>query len=528
MIPRSDRTNSVVEPMLSTQWFVKAKPLAEPALEAVRRGDTVIIPAEWTKTYEHWMTNILDWCISRQLWWGHRIPAWFCGDCDHVTVRNAEQVDTCEKCGSAKLRQDEDVLDTWFSSALWPLSTQGWPSDTPRLRRFYPASDLETGYDILFFWVARMMMMGIHFMGKPPFSRILLHSLVVDETGQKMSKVKGNVIDPLDLIHGATFDTVVSKALPGAPLDEALRKFKKAYPSVAQMGAGFEAYGTDALRFTIASYSAQSKRIPLSPKKIEGSRHFCNKLWNAARFTLPYLEGAVHQGEAPKPKGLIHRWLLSRLGAACAASRQGLDDFRFDDSTSALYHFVWASCAIGTWSCVSPSSRAAKPPRPLATRLPAPRPSVPRIEPRHATPCATCSKPRFAPCTLHALYHEELWHKLPRPAAHRSRLLWPSCPSEAPAGRCRGRAGHGRASGRGHGCANDSQRARSAPWRSSAAAAAQRRRAATQSARGARPFIEALAKTAGPVSIEPRNGADGSRSARPRGAALSVAVTSRC
>ncbi|MBW3671331.1 MAG: valine--tRNA ligase, partial [Acidobacteria bacterium] len=197
------RCETVAEPMISTQWFVKTKPLADPALEAVRKAETVIIPEEWTKTYEHWMTNILDWCISRQLWWGHRIPAWYCADCDHTTVVNAEALEACDKCGSKNVAQDEDVLDTWFSSALWPFATQGWPDETPELARFYPASDLETGYDILFFWVARMMMMGIHFMGKPPFSRILLHPLVVDETGKKMSKVTGNVIDPLDLIHGA-------------------------------------------------------------------------------------------------------------------------------------------------------------------------------------------------------------------------------------------------------------------------------------------------------------------------------------
>ena len=261
-IPRSDRTGTVVEPMMSEQWFVKTKPLAEPALEAVRNGDTIILPSEWVKTYEHWMTNILDWCISRQLWWGHRIPAWFCGDCDHMTVVNAESLDACEKCKSSNVKQDDDVLDTWFSSALWPMATQGWPDETPQLARFYPASDLETGYDILFFWVARMMMMGIHFMGKPPFQRILLHPLVVDETGKKMSKVIGNVIDPLDLIHGAEFATVVQKALPTASLAEAEKKFKKSYPSTAKMGEGFSAYGTDALRWTLCSYSTQDQAHP--------------------------------------------------------------------------------------------------------------------------------------------------------------------------------------------------------------------------------------------------------------------------
>jgi valyl-tRNA synthetase len=341
MLPRSERSGSIVEPMISTQWFVKMQPLAEPAMAAVAKGETVIIPAEWTKTYDHFLSNILDWCISRQLWWGHRVPAWYCDACGHVTVSRDEQVTACEKCKAASPRQDEDVLDTWFSSALWPFATMGWPDKTPELEKFYPASDLETGYDILFFWVARMMMMGIHFMGKPPFSRVLLHGLVVDETGDKMSKVKGNVIDPLDLIHGASFEDVVQKALPGAPLDEALKKFKKAYPSAASLGSGFPAYGADALRFTLASYSPQSKRIPLSPKKIEGYRHFCNKLWNATRFSLPYLEGAEVKATPPPAKLLTSRWLLSRLRATALAVRAGIDDFRLDESTSALYRFVW-------------------------------------------------------------------------------------------------------------------------------------------------------------------------------------------
>ena len=341
VLPRSERNGSIVEPMISTQWFVKMAPLAEPALAAVREGKTKIIPEEWAKTYEHWMSNILDWCISRQLWWGHRIPAFFCDACAHITVTTEESPGACERCGSPQIRQDEDVLDTWFSSGLWPFSTLGWPEDTPALRKFYPASDLETGYDILFFWVARMMMMGIHFMGEPPFKRILLHGLVVDETGDKMSKVKGKVIDPLDLIHGASFDEVVEKALPGAPREDSLKKFRKAYPSAAQMGAGFAAYGADAMRFTLATYSPQAKRIPLSPKKIEGNRNFCNKIWNATRFALPYIQGAAVGAAPPPAKLLANRWILSRLAAAIEATRAGIDDFRLDDASLALYHFFW-------------------------------------------------------------------------------------------------------------------------------------------------------------------------------------------
>jgi valyl-tRNA synthetase len=341
MLPRSERSGSIVEPMISTQWFVKMKPLAEPALAAVREGKTVIVPEEWSKTYEHWMTNILDWCISRQLWWGHRIPAFHCAVCAHITVKDVEVVTACEKCGAPDPKQDEDVLDTWFSSGLWPFATLGWPEKTNALAKFYPASDLETGYDILFFWIARMMMMGIHFMGQPPFKRILLHGLVVDETGDKMSKVKGNVIDPLDLIHGATFDEVVEKALPGAPKEEALRKFKKAYPSAANMGAAFSAYGADALRFTLATYSPQAKRIPLSPKKLEGNRNFCNKVWNATRYALTYLEGAKVTSAAPKATLMANRWILSRLSAAAGVAQTGIDGFRLDDASLGLYHFFW-------------------------------------------------------------------------------------------------------------------------------------------------------------------------------------------
>ncbi len=339
-LPRCQRCNTVVEPMISTQWFVKTKPLADPALAAVREGKTEIIPAEWVKTYNHWLENIQDWCISRQLWWGHQIPAFYC-DKGHVTVTRDEAPKKCAECDSEHLTRDPDVLDTWFSSALWPFSTLGWPNETVALKRFYPTSDMETGYDILFFWVARMMMMGIHFMGEVPFKRVLLHGLVVDETGDKMSKVKGNTIDPLDLIHGADFETVVQKALPGAPVKQALGKFKKAYPSVAQMGEGFPAYGTDAVRFTLCSYSPQAKRIALSPKRIEGYRNFCNKLYNAVRYSLPHIEGVTLDGKVPAATSLPNRWILSRLAGAVEASTRGIDDFRLDEGARALYAFVW-------------------------------------------------------------------------------------------------------------------------------------------------------------------------------------------
>jgi len=406
-IPRSDRTGTVVEPMLSEQWFVKTKPLAEPALEAVRSGKTVIIPEEWQKTYEHWMTNILDWCISRQLWWGHRIPAWYCADCEHITVVNAESVAACDKCASTNISQDEDVLDTWFSSALWPMGTQGWPDETLQLKRFYPASDLETGYDILFFWVARMMMMGIHFMGEPPFQRILLHPLVVDETGKKMSKVIGNVIDPLDLINGAELEAVVQKALPTAPLDEAAKKFSKSYPSTAKMAEGFEAYGTDALRWTLCSYSTQTKRIPLSPKKIEGNRHFCNKIWNATRFALSYLEGVEVEAAPPEPKLRINRWILARFDAACEKANAGIDNFRFDDTTAAIYHFFWGELCDWFLEATKPvfngDDEAAK------------------AETRHTLAWTLEATLRLIHPVM-PFITEELWQRIPKPAASPSSI----------------------------------------------------------------------------------------------------------
>jgi len=419
-LPKSERTGSIVEPMISTQWWVKMKPLAEPALEAVRSKQTVIIPEEWEKTYDHFLSNILDWCISRQLWWGHRIPAYYCDDCGKISVTREETLDACSHCKSTKLKQDEDVLDTWFSSGLWPFSTLGWPEKTNALQKFYPASDLETGYDILFFWVARMMMMGIYFMGEPPFKRVLLHSLVVDETGEKMSKVKGNVIDPLDLIYGATFDEVVNKALPGAPLEESLKKFKKAYPSAAQMGTGFPAYGTDALRFTLASYSPQAKRIPLSPKKIEGYRHFCNKLWNATRFALPYLEGASIAAAPPPATSLQNRWILSRLAGAIEAVKKGIDEFRLDDATQAAYRFVWNELCDWYLELSKPIFNGPSDGPHEALK------SETRNVLAHVLEASLRLLHPFIPFIT-----EELWQKVPRPKGHGLSLAVASFPTSA-------------------------------------------------------------------------------------------------
>jgi valyl-tRNA synthetase len=344
-LPRCQRSGGVVEPMISTQWFLKMKAMAEKALYAVHSGKTTIIPGEWGKTYDHFLENIQDWCVSRQLWWGHPIPAWH-GPGGEIKVAR----DRPKECGPSELpgdpagpwTQDPDVLDTWFSSALWPFSTLGWPERTDALTKFYPASDLETGYDILFFWVARMMMFGLHFTGEPPFRRVLLHGLVVDETGEKMSKVKGNVIDPLALVSGSTFAEMLDKTMPGVPLAEALGKFKKAYPSAAAMGNGFPAFGADAVRFTLATYPPSNKRIALAPKRIEGNRHFLNKIWNATRLALD-LVGDFSSDDAPSkaPAGFYNRWIRSRFAAACAASQDGLEAFRIDEAAHAGYRFFW-------------------------------------------------------------------------------------------------------------------------------------------------------------------------------------------
>ncbi len=334
---RCQRCETVVEPSLSVQWFVKTKPLAEPALKAVRDGHTRIIPDSWTKTYFHWMENIQDWCVSRQLWWGHRIPAWYCRDCD--TARGPEhnlrftasarplvareKPRACARCRGANLAQDPDVLDTWFSSALWPFSTLGWPRDTQDLRTFYPVSVMETGFDILFFWVARMMMMGSHFMGKPPFPVIYLHAMVRDKHGDKMSKTRGNVIDPLHLIHGCTAEAVSPQ-------------FKAEYPK------GFPAFGADALRFTLAAMSQSGRDIRLSVERIAGYRNFANKIWNAARFVLMRLEGTPAPVDTLGSQLLAaDRYILSRLTATVGEVNHALEDFRFGDAAQAIYSFFW-------------------------------------------------------------------------------------------------------------------------------------------------------------------------------------------
>jgi len=291
------RCKTMIEPLKSVQWFVRIKPLAEKAIAAVRTGQTRIVPPQWEKVYFEWMENIRDWTISRQIWWGHRLPVWYCQNksCNAVIVSREDP--TACPCGG-ELKQETDVLDTWFSSALWPFSTLGWPDKTDYLKTFYPTSCLVTGFDILFFWVARMMMMGLWFLDEVPFSDVYIHALVRDEEGSKMSKSKGNVIDPLEV------------------MDE---------------------YGTDAFRFTLAAFAAQGRDVKLSLKRIEGYRHFINKLWNAARFALMNLDGQAEEGQP----GLADRWILSRLSAVTAEVRTNLDDYHFDRAASSLYQFVW-------------------------------------------------------------------------------------------------------------------------------------------------------------------------------------------
>ncbi|HEY3500160.1 MAG TPA: class I tRNA ligase family protein, partial [Polyangiaceae bacterium] len=329
-----------------------------------------------------------------------QIPAFYCGDCQHVNVTR-EDPTHCERCKGTKLTRDADVLETWFSSGLWPFSTLGWPEKTLELSRFYPATDLETGYDILFFWVARMMMMGIRLMGEVPFRRVLLHGLVVDETGDKMSKVKGNTLDPLDLIHGADFEQVVKKALPDAPLEEALAKFRKAYPSTAQMGKGFAACVTDALRFALCSYSPQAKRLALSPGRIDGYRKFCNKIYNATRFALGYVEGETLDGKVPEATLLANRWILSRLGAAVQASTRGIAEFRLDDGSGALYHFFWDELCDWYLEMTKPVFSSGSDAEKRETRQVL----------AHALETSLRALHPYAPFVT-----EELWQKLPRPA----------------------------------------------------------------------------------------------------------------
>ena len=354
MVPRGDRTGAVIEPYLTDQWYVdltrETQPdgrpgglaaITRPAIAAVQEGRIRIVPENWAKTYFQWLENIQDWCISRQIWWGHRIPAWY-DEHDAVYVGHSE-AEVRARHGIAPeqvLRQDEDVLDTWFSSALWPFSTLGWPEQTPELRAFYPTSVLVTGFDIIFFWVARMIMMGLKFTGEVPFREVYIHGLVRDAEGQKMSKSKGNVLDPIDLIDGITLPELIAKRTSGLMQPQMAQKIEQA--TKRQFPDGIPAFGTDALRYTFCSLASTGRDIKFDLGRIEGYRNFCNKLWNAARFVLMNCEGQdTGLNDAPVTLGLAERWIISRLQRTEATVREQLDGYRFDLAASAAYEFVW-------------------------------------------------------------------------------------------------------------------------------------------------------------------------------------------
>lgn len=340
-VPRGEKSGVIIEPLLTDQWYVKTKPLAEPAIAAVQSGEIRFIPDNWNKTYFQWMENIQDWCISRQLWWGHRIPAWYDNQgrvyvgYSENDVRFKYQLDD-----SLHLKQDEDVLDTWFSSALWPFSTLGWPERTPEFEQFYPTSVLVTGFDIIFFWVARMIMMGLKFTGKIPFKDIIITGLIRDGEGQKMSKSKGNVLDPIDIIDGISIDELIEKRTSNLMLssvkDKIIQATRKEFPE------GIASFGTDALRFTFCSLASTGRNVRFDMGRVEGYRNFCNKLWNAARYVLMNTDdGQIDLEDGAFQYSPADQWILSRLQHTIVNAHHYLATYRFDLLANTLYEFVW-------------------------------------------------------------------------------------------------------------------------------------------------------------------------------------------
>jgi valyl-tRNA synthetase len=346
-VPRGDRSGLIIEPLLTDQWFVSTKPLAEPAIAAVEDGRIEFVPKQWENTYFSWMRDIQDWCISRQLWWGHRIPAWYDDEGSFYVGRSEEEVRAKHGLGDINLKQDEDVLDTWFSSGLWTFGTLGWPNSTEALAKYHPTDVLVTGFDIIFFWVARMIMMTMHLTkdetgeAQVPFKTVYVHGLVKDQDGEKMSKSKGNVIDPLDLIDGIKLDALLEKRTGNMMQPQLAKKIEK--QTLKHFPEGIEAYGTDALRFTMCSLASTGRDIKFDVGRIEGNRNFCNKIWNATNYVLMNCDDQdCGQAGGEVDLSLADRWISSRLQKAEQKVIEAIGLYRFDHAAEALYQFVWS------------------------------------------------------------------------------------------------------------------------------------------------------------------------------------------